>query len=238
MFESIKVGGLEPASMLEQPGLISAVVFLMGCNFRCPFCHNPELLSGSKKVALYPIPELLADIFKKKGWVDSVVFTGGEPTLYRELPDLMKKIKAEGFEIGIHTNGTNPAMLKKLLKENVLSYLAMDIKNSEEKYVRTAGKKKIDFDSIKKSIKEVKNANPEVNTVFRITIVPGLVDTEDIEKIGKLIKGARKISIQQFRSLKCVDKKYEEIKPYEVEALHEMADIMEEYVEEVDREFI
>ncbi|MBD3300087.1 MAG: anaerobic ribonucleoside-triphosphate reductase activating protein [Candidatus Moranbacteria bacterium] len=239
MLDSIKIGGMEPASMLEREGFISAIVFVMGCNFRCPFCHNPDLLKpDEREIVPYPIKELIRDLNKKKDWIDSVIFTGGEPTIYNELPLLIEKLNKMGFSLGLHTNGTNPSMVDYLIEADLIDYLTMDLKNTELKYPETAGVKKINLEKIKDSIDLIKKAPRKIETVFRTTIVPGLITQEDIDAIGGLIKGARAVSLQQFRPMKCLDKKYEKMKPYEVEILHKMADVLEKYVEEVRREFV
>ncbi len=238
MFKNIKVGGLEPASMLERPGLISTIVFLLGCNFRCPFCHNPELVTETKGVTLYPTEEVLKMLKAKKGWVDSVIFTGGEPTVHPGLPLFIQAVKDMGFQAGLHTNGTDPAMLKELLDKDMLSYVAMDVKNRISKYSETVGVKNFDTKPIKESIQIILEAKPEVDTIFRTTAVPGLVTEEDVEEIGKMVKGGKKIALQQFRTMKCVDKEYEKRIPYDKKTLVKMADILEKYVDKVEREFM
>ncbi|MBU2025376.1 MAG: anaerobic ribonucleoside-triphosphate reductase activating protein [Patescibacteria group bacterium] len=237
MFESVKIAGVEPASMLERPGFISSIVFLQGCNFRCPFCHNPELISSKEKITPFPYKEFLNILNNKKHWVDSVIFTGGEPSLYPELPALIAKIKEMGFETGIHTNGTNPAMLKSLLKNNLIDYVALDVKNTPAKYLKTIGRKTQNLDPIFKSIELTLKAPQNVDTIFRTTIVPGLIEPGDIRKIGQLIKGAKKASLQQFRPIKCFNQEYEKITPYDSQTLNKMADILKNYVKEVEREF-
>ncbi len=238
MFKNIKIGGIEPASMLERPGFISAIVFLLGCNFRCPFCHNPELVTTTEEITLYPTEEVLKMLKAKKGWVDSVIFTGGEPTLHPGLPLLIKEVRKMGFQAGLHTNGTNPAMLKDLLAEDLLSYVAMDVKNRPAKYGETVGIKDFDVEPVKENVRLMLNAKPEVDTIFRTTAVPDLVTEEDIEEIGKWIKGGKKAALQQFRTLKCIDKEYEKKTPYSKETLNRMADTLEKYVDQVEREFI
>ena len=251
MFSRIKIGGVEPGSLLERPGLISAIVFLKNCNFRCPYCHNPELVFNDKAVPDYPAEELFKLLKQKKGWVDSVIFTGGEPSLYPDLPKLIKAVKELGVEPGIHTNGSNPEMLAALLKADLLNYIAMDVKNHQEKYFKTIGLEKLNrieksenfakdemWKKIAKSIELIKKAPKKIETIFRITVAPGLVEEADIVKIGQLIKGAPKASIQQFRPIKCLDKSFEKLKPYPKEVLEKMADELEKFVGQVEREFL
>lgn len=239
IIEGVHIGGFKPASMLERPGLISSIIFTVGCNLKCPFCHNPELISQKKsQVPPYPLSEIMKTLHEKKDWIDSVIFTGGEPTLQPGMEIVMRKVKEDGFQVGLHTNGTNPEMVESLLKDKMLSYLAMDIKNKREKYPETTGTKKIKFEQIEKSIELVKLAGEGVDTVFRTTVVPGYVLEEDIEGIGELIKDAPAASLQQFRPLKCLNAGLENLEPYDVEVLHRMADKLEKYVKKVEREFI
>lgn len=238
MDQNVFIGGFKPASMLERPGLISGVLFTVGCNLRCPFCHNPELVTDSKGVPPYPVQEILNTLYEKKNWIDSVIFTGGEPTLHKGLYGLMRLIKNEGFQVGLHTNGTNPAVLEKLLANGLLSYVAMDIKASREKYPLATGLKNLSFAPIAKSIKLMQSAPRAVATIFRTTAVPGIIETADIKKIGKLIEGAEQASLQQFRTMKCINRAFERREPYDVDQLHAMADELEKYVTRVEREFI
>ncbi|MBD3245234.1 MAG: anaerobic ribonucleoside-triphosphate reductase activating protein [Candidatus Moranbacteria bacterium] len=239
MFKDLEIAGVEPSSMLERPGYISAIIFLNGCNFRCPFCHNPDLVLKNPDIKPYPLKEVLKLLKQKKGWVDSVILSGGEPTIYKEIPQFIKKVKDMGFSMGIHTNGTNPEMIKKLTDRNLLSYLAMDLKNDQQDYAKTAGLKKINFFNIQKTLNIIKSLDREkIETIVRITVVPGLIDRENIKKMGGLLKGIKKVSLQQFRPVNCLDKNFEKIKPYDKLELNKMADILEQTVEEVERGFI
>jgi len=238
IIEGVHIGGFKPASMLERPGLISSIIFAVGCNLRCPFCHNPELISEKSDVPPYPLSEIMKMLMEKRDWIDSVIFTGGEPTLQPGMEIIMRKVKDEGFQVGLHTNGTNPLMIDSLLRDKILSYLAMDIKNSREKYTKTIGTKRINFKRIEESIELVKSAGSTIDTIFRTTVVPGYVEEADIDGIGELIKGAPAASLQQFRTLKCLAPELENAQPYDVEVLHRMADKLEHYVGHVEREFI
>lgn len=230
--------GLEKFSLVEWPGKICAIIFTGGCNFRCPFCHNPELVTELAETPAYPWEEIEKFLDKKVGWVDGIEITGGEPTLQPDLPKVAEIIKGKGFLLSVATNGTNPEMLEELLSKKLIDRIQMDIKNSLEKYPISTDVK--DFDpiasKIKKSIEILKNSDIEYG--FRTTIVPDLIKKEDIKGIGELIKGAKKISLQQFRPLRTLDKSYQNKVPYPKEEIIEMGNLLKEYVEEVNLEFI
>lgn len=219
------IGGLQKFSLIDYPGKISAVVFLSGCNFRCGFCHNPELF----------LPELLKDqpqisekeffefLISRRGKLDGVCVTGGEPTIWQDLPDFITKIKNLGFSVKLDTNGTNPEMVEKVIKS--IDFFALDIKNSPEKYEKTAGAK-IKITDIGKTLEKIVDA--DVPFELRTTVVPGLIVKDDfvrikewLESLGVLPK-ASLYAIQQFRPLKTLDKKFEKIKPYSEKELREM----------------
>ena len=134
----MNITGLQKMTLLDFPGRIACTVFLQRCNFRCPFCHNSDLLGPSDESAI-AVEELLSFLKKRKGMLDGVCITGGEPTVQRDLPDLLRDIKALGYPVKLDTNGSNPAMLKALVGEGLVDYVAMDIKNSREAYAHTAG---------------------------------------------------------------------------------------------------
>jgi len=227
--------GLEKFSLVEWPGKIAAIIFTGGCNFRCPFCHNPELVTDLAKTPPYPWEEIKRFLDKKAGWVDAIMITGGEPTIHPDLPKVLKLIKEKGYLVGVETNGTNPEMLEKIVNEKLADRISMDVKNSLDKYEMTVGAK-VDTDRIKKSIELLKNSPIEYE--FRITLAPGLVEKEDIAKVGELIKGAKKITPQQFRPLRNLDKSYENKVPYGKDEILAMARELESYVDEVNLEFI
>ncbi|MBQ9189198.1 MAG: anaerobic ribonucleoside-triphosphate reductase activating protein, partial [Clostridia bacterium] len=143
----MKIHGLQKMTLLDFPGRVACTVFLGGCDMRCPFCHNAELIDGSAE-AIMDETELLAFLEKRKGLLDGVAFTGGEPTLRKDLPDLFRRIKAMGYPIKLDTNGLHPDRLKALLDEGLVDYVAMDIKNCPEKYAVTAGLDTVDLDKI------------------------------------------------------------------------------------------
>ncbi len=191
----MKIHGLQKMTLLDFPGRVACTVFLGGCDMRCPFCHNAELIDGSAE-AIMDETELLAFLEKRKGLLDGVAFTGGEPTLRKDLPDLFRRIKAMGYPIKLDTNGLHPDRLKALLDEGLVDYVAMDIKNCPEKYAVTAGLETVDLDKIQQSIDLLKNGT--VDYEFRTTVVDELHEAEDFAKIGAWIAGARAYYLQAF----------------------------------------
>jgi pyruvate formate lyase activating enzyme len=238
------IGGLQKFSLLDYPGSLSAIIFTQGCNFRCHFCYNPMLVWPVRDGKLkYETPEggkitdhphiqeddLLFFLRERKGKLDAVVITGGEPTLHRDLPDFMRKVKKEGFLVKLDTNGTDPDMLKGLIEKKLVDYLAMDIKSSLENYAKTVNVE-VDLAKIKKSIKIIRESG--LPHEFRTTVVPGLVSKEDIENIGKMIKGAKAWYLQQFKKdMPLVDIEYGKVKPYSKKELREMKELGRKYVE-------
>ena len=259
------IGGLQKFSLLDYPNHISAIIFTKGCNFRCHFCYNPMLVlpaKGRKKKDHFLILEdgLFDFLKKRKGKLEAVVITGGEPTLHKDLPEFLGKIKKLSYKIKLDTNGTNPAMLSALINSPLLkggrgvkavgkvdehnpprpplqggsvgliNYIAMDIKGSPEKYENIVGAK-VSLSKIRKSIKLIIDSGLPYE--FRTTVVPGLIEKKDIAKMGKLIKGAKIWYLQQFKSdTDLVDKKFKKVRPYKDEELEEMRKIGEKYAGE------
>lgn len=186
--------GFDKMSLLDYEDYVSAVLFAPKCNFRCPFCHNGESVLNSHTEI--PFGEILNYLTSRKGLLDAVVITGGEPTLMPDLVDKILQIKHLGFNVKLDTNGTNPEILERLIKEKLIDYAAMDIKNSPAKYALTAGCQKVDMEAIKKSIEILKISG--ICYEFRTTLVQEFHDFSDIREIGKLIEGASKIYLQKF----------------------------------------
>jgi len=215
----MKIGGWQKFSLIDYPDKISCIVFTQGCNFRCSYCHNPELVDP-KKFGQTLDENIFFDFLKGRiGKLDAVVITGGEPTLHSDLPKFIKKIKEMGFLVKLDTNGTNPEMLKKLLDEKLLDYAAMDIKAPLEKYKKITGVT-IDVKKIKKSIDLVMNSS--VDYEFRTTLVKNLLSTEDIVQIGKEIKGAKKYYLQKFIPSKVLKEERLNEESYTDEELEEL----------------
>ena len=189
------VNGLRKLTLLDFPGRVACTLFLAGCNMRCPFCHNAPLVVDGSGVENIPEDELLAFLKKRSGILDGVCITGGEPTLRRELPELIRSIKALGYAVKLDTNGTSPDMLSSLIGEGLIDYVAMDIKNSPEKYSLTAGCA-ADLDAVCRSAAIL--MENKVNYEFRTTVVSGYHTAEDFRDIGEWLRGAEKYFLQNF----------------------------------------
>lgn len=191
----MKIYGLQKMTLLDFPGHVACTVFLGGCDFRCPFCHNYELAEG-KAQPLMTEEELLSFLEKRIGLLDGVAFTGGEPLLHRDLPELLEKIRSLGFSTKVDTNGNHPKLLREILDRGLANYVAMDIKNSPEKYALTCGVDSINMDPILESIDILRNSS--IDYEFRTTMVEELHHSEDFHRIGKMIDGAKNYYIQSF----------------------------------------
>ena len=189
------IHGLQKMTLLDFPGHVAATVFLGGCDFRCPFCHNYELATGEAKPVMDDT-ELLAFLRKRQGLLDGIAITGGEPCLHAALPDLLARIRELGFSTKLDTNGYHPAMLGHLIEDGLVDYVAMDIKNSPEKYARTCGVGSIDMGPILESVSIIRDTAPDYE--FRTTVVAELHETADFHAMGKLIEGAKRYFLQGF----------------------------------------
>ena len=188
----MRIGGLQKLTLLDFPGHVACTVFLQGCNFRCPFCHNTSLILGTEEITQ---DEILRFLNTRQGLLDGVAITGGEPMLSADLPDFLRKIKALGYKTKVDTNGSFPAMLRRLIDENLVDYVAMDIKNSPEKYAETAGADGM-LDAVRESVSILMDASLPYE--FRTTVVDELHEPSDFEAIGKWLSGAQRYFLQGF----------------------------------------
>lgn len=191
----MRISGLNKLTLLDYPGKMACTVFLAGCNVRCPFCHNASLVLNPSSQPEITEDELMTFLDSRKGILEGVCVTGGEPTLNPDLPVFLKKIKDKGFFVKLDTNGTNPDMLEKLV--SFVDYFAMDIKNSKENYAETVGIGNFNLAPIERSIEILMKRADDYE--FRTTVVPELHGTEDFEKIGKWILGAKALYLQRFK---------------------------------------
>jgi len=229
----MKIGGLQKLTLVDYPGKIAATVFLIGCNFKCGFCHNSELVNPEeiKNQPQISEKEFFDFLDEKEGLIEGICITGGEPTIQLDLKEFIKKIKEKSFLVKLDTNGSNPEVLIRLVNENLVDFIAMDIKTGLDNYKKTINTE-INPENIKKSVEIIKNSG--IDYEFRTTVVPGLVEKEDIEKIGRWLKGVKKIALQQFQNKKVLDKGFENIQPYSEENLKDFQKILEKYIGEVE----
>lgn len=193
----MNINGFNKLTLLDYPGHIAVTIFIGGCNMRCPFCHNASLVTRAASQPIIPQEKILAVLSNRRAIIEGVCITGGEPTLHPDLPDFISKIKALGMHVKLDTNGTNPAMLKALVNDKLIDYVAMDIKNSPEKYEETAGAVNLCMDHILESV-EFLLSSP-VDYEFRTTIVKELHTIEDMISIGQWIKGAKAYYLQSYK---------------------------------------
>ncbi|MCR5672424.1 MAG: anaerobic ribonucleoside-triphosphate reductase activating protein [Lachnospiraceae bacterium] len=191
----LNICGLQKTTLLDFPGCVASTVFLSGCNMRCPFCHNMNLVTTNEP-GPYTKEDILKFLSKRTGLLDGVAITGGEPTLYPELPAFIRQIKDMGFKVKLDTNGTNPQMLKSLTDEGLIDYVAMDIKSSFSGYERACGIPGIKLTPIKESIDLLINGNTDYE--FRTTAVEEFLSEEDIKSIGLLLEGAKRYFLQGY----------------------------------------
>ena len=211
----MKIYGLEKLSMVDFDGHLCATVFTAGCNFRCPFCHNADLVNGTNLSEIGE-DDFFAYLNKRKGMIDAVCVSGGEPKLNKDLPEFIKKIKDLGLLVKLDTNGTNPQMLKQLVTDGLVDYVAMDIKNSRENYLKTAGKGNFDLNKIDESIAFLKTG--VVPYEFRTTLISEHHSPANIEKMATWLSGADKLYLQHFvDSGNCIEDGMSEIKLAEAE---------------------
>lgn len=221
----MKFSGIQKTSLIDFPDRIATVLFTPSCNLRCPFCHNWRIVLDPKPPFLNE-ETVIRILEKRKKYVDAVVVTGGEPTMHKEIPKFVKKLKEKGFAVKLDTNGFFPQVLKECLPS--VDYIALDVKTSLEKYGRLGAKDTADF---LRTVEILKNG--KVDYEFRATVVPGFVDEEDIEKMGDIVKGGKCFAFQQFIPGDTLDKAFNSVNPYAPRIIGEFASVMKRYVANV-----
>ena len=195
--KAFKIAGLQKLTLLDFPGKVACTIFTEGCNFRCPFCHNASLVTHTGENEGYSV-EYVLDFFKKRqGIIEGICISGGEPTLMPGLEDFVRCVKELGFAVKLDTNGTRPDILKHLVSKGLIDYVAMDIKNSREKYALTSGLcEEYDISKIEESASFLMSG--AVDFEFRTTVVDPLHDTDDFQLIGEWLAGEERFFLQQF----------------------------------------
>ena len=221
----MKFSGLRKTSLVDFPDRVASVLFTPGCNLRCPYCHN-------WRIVIDPKPPFLNDeaalhvLEERKSFIDAVVVTGGEPTIHKELPNFLRRLKENGFATKLDTNGLNSQVLKECLPN--LDYVAVDVKTKISKYKRLGSE---DASELARTTEVLKNN--DVKYEFRTTVVPGFVGEEDIVEIGELVKGARRLVLQQFVPDDALEEAFRSIKPYSAANIRNLGYQLKDYVENI-----
>ena len=225
-----EIKGLQKTTLIDWEGKVASVLFIGGCNFRCGFCHSKDLVLNPEKLESISYHDVDSFLLSKKGWIDGVVITGGEPTLDEEkLINLISKIKEIPLLVKLDTNGTNPELLKDVLDRNLLDYIAMDIKAPLDKtlYSSVVGVD-VDIDKIIKSRDLIVSSG--IDYEFRTTAIPDIISIQEIESIVKSISPCKRYRIQQFQSKDTLDETFTNLKPIKLEALQKMAILANKYI--------
>jgi len=200
----MKIGGLLKFSTIDYPNHLSCVIFTQGCNWRCPFCHNPDLIA-QKKASIIDEKKIHEFLASRVGFIEAIVISGGEPTVQKKLIPFIESLKKFNFKIKLDTNGSRADVVKQIVEKKLIDYFAIDIKSSEKKYKASTGGSKYPKE-LKSTIDLIESSN--IDFELRTTVVPNLVDKIDIEEIGKLYGGRRKYILQEFRDLITLSNEY------------------------------
>jgi len=220
------IGGLQKTTLIDFPGRVAATIFTVGCNFRCPFCHNKDLVTVNnfKKSSFEQVQEeeLFRFLESRKGILDGVCITGGEPTIQKDIIDFCRKLKDLSLEVKLDTNGTRPGVIDKLLKDNLVDYIAMDVKNDFDNYKKAVGLK-TDIEKVVESLKKIIQAKIEFE--LRTTVVPGIHNKANLEKLAGQLKELSSRSflvLQNFQPQNCLDDKLCSKEPFTSKELDKM----------------
>ncbi len=221
----VRFAGIQKTSLIDFPDRISTVLFTPGCNLRCPYCYNWRIVLEPKGPYLSE-KEALNILRLRRRFINSVVISGGEPTIHPSIKFFLKKLKDEGFKVKLDTNGFFPETLKECMP--YIDYVALDVKTAASKY-RLLGADNID--GYLETIDVLKRG--KIDYEFRMTVVPEIVEEEDLHDIGEMIRGAKRLALQQFIPGDTLDKRFSKIKPYSEKTITRFADRLREYVDEV-----
>lgn len=226
----MKICGFNKTTLLDYPGHVAATIFLGGCNFRCPFCQNKELVLNPEQAEEIQEEVILHTLEKRKGVLTGVCITGGEPTLCHELLPFCKKIKEKGMKVKLDTNGYRPEVIKQLVEEKLIDYIAMDVKSSYGEYGKVTGVAQIDIKKIKKSIDFIMGCGVEYE--FRTTVVRELHSKDDFIKIRDFLAGSRRYFLQAYRDDEnVINRGYH---AYSKEEMEEFAQLLREKIQQVE----
>lgn len=226
---AMQIKGFIENSLIEWEGMISSIIFLSGCNFRCPYCHSPHLVNPTEDLETIPLEAVISHLKKKRGWVDGVVVSGGEPTLHSGLKGLLRELKALGLKVKLDTNGTNPDLLEELIKDGLLDCVAMDIKAPlEDKNYRKVAGAACSVQDLRRSIKVIIESGLEHE--FRTTVCPSYLGEKEIKDIARALQGAKRYVLQSFRPTNCLDPSMLEVTAYPPDKLRRFREVANAHV--------
>jgi len=226
----MRIGGFQKTSLLDYQGHISAIIWTVGCNFNCPFCYNPQLVNGN--IENISEEEIFLFLKKRKGLLDGISISGGEPLLQNDIDNFIKKAKDLDYLVKIDTNGTFPDKLEKLIYENLVDYIAMDVKAPKDKYNKLTGVD-VELSKIEKSVDIIRDK--AVDYEFKTTFIPDLLTKDDVLKIAEWLKGSKKFYLQQFKvDTPLVSLDFQNLKPYPKKYLEETLDLIKQYFEKCE----
>lgn len=228
----MKVTGIQKLTLLDYPGVVACTVFTAGCNFRCPFCHNAMLVLPEQiDDECLTDDEVFGFLKNRRGVLDGVAVTGGEPLLHADMPEFLARVKELGYKIKLDTNGSNPELLSEIVKNKLVDRVAMDIKNAPEEYARTIGLKSFDIAPVERSKEMLLRG--DIDYEFRTTVVKGIHTKESLIGAAKWIEGAKEYYLQQFKdsgNLILPDG----LSAYDEKQMHALADAVRDYVPTVE----
>lgn len=223
----MKIGGVQKLSLVDYPDHTAAVLFTIGCNMRCGYCHNPELVLPERYADAIPEEDIFLFLESRVGKLEAVVISGGEPTMHADLPAFIRRVKALGFLVKLDSNGTNLGVLKALYEEGLVDYVAMDIKAPLARYEEVVARP-INTDDIAESIRLIMESG--VPYEFRTTLVKSQISPEDLEQMGVLVRGAARFALQRFRPGRTLNPQFARETTYSDEEFAALQKLMETYV--------
>ena len=226
---NVLVGGIQKLSLVDFPGHVAAALFTAGCNMRCGYCHNPELVLPERLAPSIPIDDIMLFLQSRVGRLDGVVVSGGEPTIHDDLPELIRRIKALGYDVKLDSNGTRPEMIRQLIDDKLIDFVAMDIKGPLEKY-QTIAARPIDLDAVQETIALLISSG--IGHEFRTTIVREQLEPSDFHKVGEMVRGAKRFALQHFQPGSTLAPQFEQASTFSEAEFQDAKTIMERYVDE------
>lgn len=225
----LPIAGIQRLSLVDYPGRLCSTIFTAGCNFRCPYCFNVEIVLEPNRLEKISEEEALELLRGRRGFIDGVCIGGGEPTIHRALPAFIRRVRLLGLKVKLDTNGSRPRMLRRLLEEELLDYVAMDVKAPLSRY-REVICAEADVEAIRESIRILRRGR--VDHEFRTTVVPGVLSIEDVREIARSLTGSKRYVLQQFKPGKTLNPELRDLQPYPDEVLMRLRDEVAPYFSE------